>query len=170
MQRISDIDLHTVRLAFQVFVHVKGSDKKDELRPVFTDPIIGMGKGRELTICKVSDVVSPATGGKKILLFCEKVVRKGIEIQFFEGDRSDNVIWSAIVPVKPENVHHQYGIEFDTPPYKDVQIEDPVKVYFQMAKRNTDISPSEPIAFEYYPVNFAEKMKRKRIKLQEQRK
>lgn len=165
MERICDIDLHTVRLAFQAVVNVEGNEKQVMLPSVATDPIID--KKLELTICNVSDVVSPATGGKKILIFCGKVERNDIEIQFFEKDRNGKLIWNATVPIDAKSVHHQFGIEFFTPPYRDARIDEPVKVYFQMAKRNAKALPSNSIEFEYHPVDLADHMKRKRRRIQE---
>lgn len=135
------------------------------LRAVASDPIIH--KKLELTICNVSDVVSPATGGKNILLFCGKVERSDIEIQFFEKDTAGEVVWICRVPIDSKSVHHQYGIEFFTPPYRCTDIEEPVKVYFHMAKKNAKAQPSNDIEFEYHP-EMGEQIKRKRRKIQEQ--
>lgn len=69
----SSIDLNVVRLCFQVFLESPEGGYKIPLRPVVSEPIYDKKAMSELTICKLSDCTSPATGGKEIILLCEKV-------------------------------------------------------------------------------------------------
>ncbi len=68
---------------------------------------------RELQIMDISDTTSPATGGKKIILLCERVSRDDIRVKFY-----DERGWEAHADFSPSDVHKQYAIAFKTPRYK----------------------------------------------------
>lgn len=59
------------------------------------------------------------------------------------------------------DVHHQYAIVFKTPPYRDVDIKSPVKVYIQL-ERPSDSARSEPKEFTYIVSPFKPGSKRPR--------
>ncbi len=61
----------------------------------------------------ISDTTSPAAGGKKIILLCERVSRDDIKVKFY-----DDVGWEAYAEFNPSDVHKQYAIAFKTPRYK----------------------------------------------------
>ena len=75
------IDLNCVRLCFQVFL--EGAERGAftfALKPVVSDPIYDKKAKNDLTICKMTECSAPVTGGKEILLFCEKVSKDDIEV------------------------------------------------------------------------------------------
>ena len=48
--------------------------------PVCSSPIFDAKAKKELQIMEMSDSQAPAQGGKKLLLFCEKVTREDIKV------------------------------------------------------------------------------------------
>ena len=86
---LNSFNLNAVRLCFQVFLRT-GPGPKDlfALDPVVSDVIYDAKAYKELTIVNVSDNCAPVEGGKKLLLFCERVSRDDIEIRFRYQDRS----------------------------------------------------------------------------------
>ena len=64
------------------------------------------------------------TGGKEIMLFCDKVNKDDIQVQFYteeEGGRG-GVTWKALGEFQSTDVHKQYGICLRTPKYKDLEV------------------------------------------------
>jgi len=48
-----------------------------------------------------------------------------IKVRFFETDNGDadgEIIWDSCGKFSPSDVHHQFGIVFKTPPYKNANI------------------------------------------------
>ena len=86
---LNSFNLNAVRLCFQVFLRT-GPGPKDlfALDPAVSDVIYDAKAYKELTIVNVSDNCAPVEGGKKLLLFCERVSRDDIEIRFRYQDRS----------------------------------------------------------------------------------
>lgn len=69
-----------------------------------------------MTECSAS-----VTGGKEIMLFCDKVSKDDIQVQFYE--ETDGVVtWQALGDFQPTDVHKQYGICFRTPKYKVMEV------------------------------------------------
>ena len=69
-----------------------------------------------MTECSAS-----VTGGKEIMLFCDKVSKDDIQVQFYE--ETDGVVtWRALGDFQPTDVHKQYGICFRTPKYKVMEV------------------------------------------------
>lgn len=58
------------------------------------------------------------------------------------------------------DVHHQYAIALKTPAYRNVNIEENVKVYIQLYRPN-DNAISEPVEFRYKP-SYSASSNRKR--------
>ena len=162
------INLSAVRLCFQVIVTMfdkkENRSRKVALEPVVSKPILDKKSNIELTILDISDVTSKAEGGKKIMMFCDKVRVHDIAVRFFERDSEENDAWENIITLGVKSVHRQYGIVFHTPPYKDRKIEAPVSVFVQLL-RPSDQATSEPMPFEYLPTEESVTMKRKRQKL-----
>ena len=80
----------------------------------------------DLTICRMTECSASVTGGKEIMLFCDKVSKDDIQIQFYEESNEGIVTWRALGEFQPTDVHKQYGICFRTPKYKIME----VKNYF----------------------------------------
>ena len=80
-----------------------------------------------------------------------------IEVLFYE-EKNDNSInpvqpWSAKGRFGPNDVHHQYAIVFQTPPFYNLAIERPVTVWIAL-RRPSDSELSEPKPFLYLPQEF----------------
>ncbi|XP_046417903.1 embryonic polarity protein dorsal-like isoform X1 [Neodiprion fabricii] len=146
------IDLNAVRLCFQVFLE---STKKGKfsvaLQPVVSDPIYDKKAMSDLVICKLSDCCCTVAGGKEIILLCEKVAKEDIKVRFFE-ERDGQVLWEGFADFQPMNVHKQVAITFRTPRYRTLEVDHPVKVFIQLL-RPTDGATSEPLAFEFLPLD-----------------
>lgn len=141
------IDLNAVRLCFQVFYEKDVPGKyTGVMDPVCSEPIYDAKAKRELQIMDISDTTSPAVGGKKIILLCERVSRDDIRIKFY-----DDLGWEAHAEFNPSDVHKQYAIVFKTPPYKDIHLMEEARVWVKLEKSNRE--ESEPQEFSYLPAN-----------------
>ena len=115
------------------------------LDPVCSTSIFDAKARKELQIMDISDVTAPADGGKKILIFCEKVAREDIRVRF-----SDGAGWEGWADFLPSDVHKQYGIAMKTPKYRDGNIKEKTKVFLELYKPS-DESVSEPQDFFFLP-------------------
>ena len=80
-------NLNQVRLCFQVFLR-QPNNSLVPVDPVVSNVIYDAKAHKDLNICNYSDNCAPIEGGKKILLFCEKISRDDIEIRFSYTDKS----------------------------------------------------------------------------------
>lgn len=145
-----------VRLAFQVFLTPNPKDKST-LRPIpaiISDPIFDTKSHSDLVIFDISDHTSQASGGKKIMIFCEKVIKTDIAIRFYEEGTNGDIVWEAFGKFKPNNVHRQLGISFWTPAYRTNNLTEPIEVYMQL-QRPSDKATGEPLPFQYIPGNVS---------------
>jgi len=148
-----NIDLNCIRLAFQVFL--EGNEKGAftfALKPVVSDPIYDKKAKCDLTICRLTETSGPVAGGKEILLFCDKVTKDDIQVRFYEEQQDGQVVWEALGDFQPSDVHKQYGICFRTPRYKNLEIEQPLRVQLQL-RRPSDGAVSESRPFEFIPLD-----------------
>ena len=83
-------NLNQVRLCFQVFLR-QPNNSLVPVDPVVSNVIYDAKAHKDLNICNYSDNCAPIEGGKKILLFCEKISRDDIEIRFSYTDKSKHV-------------------------------------------------------------------------------
>lgn len=143
-----------MRLCFQVFIEGSERGKYNlPLIPVVSDPIYDKKSALELVIVELSHCCIPADGGKRnIILLCEKVTKSDIEVKFFEKNSENTEIWRAFGKFLPKHVHYQTAISFKPPPYKRIDIQEPVGVYIQL-KRPSDGVTSEPLPFQYLPLD-----------------
>ena len=65
-----------------------------------SDPIFDKKAKNDLTICKMTECAAPVTGGKEILLFCEKVSKDDIEVRFFQ-EKDGQVVWEGFGDFQP---------------------------------------------------------------------
>lgn len=138
--------MNAVRLCFQTYLK---KDKLVPLKPVVSQPIYDKKSNTDLIIVDLSDTSSVATGGKKIIILCEKVVKEDISIRFYE--EIDGVcVWEAYGEFAHKNVHRQTAISFKTPAYKIKDIENAVNVFVQL-QRPSDKMTSEPLQFQFTP-------------------
>jgi len=158
------IDLNSVRLCFQVFL--EGTEKGAftfALRPVVSDPIYDKKSRSDLTICRMTECSASVTGGKEIMLFCDKVSKDDIQIQFYEESNDGVVTWRALGEFQPTDVHKQYGICFRTPKYKVMEVSQSVKANIQLY-RPSDGATSLPRNFYFLPIEGPSHSKPKRLK------
>lgn len=150
-RRSKDIDLNSVRLCFQAFLPRAGAaDKPFPLEPVISEAIHDKKANAELVIFDISDVTSPSAGGKKIMIFVEKVAKEDISVRFYETDpsRPDHIVWEAYGDFQTKNVHRQTAIALRTPKYRFDVFDAPVNVWMTLQRRS-DRLESEPRPFQY---------------------
>uniref|UniRef100_A0A182KER5 RHD domain-containing protein n=1 Tax=Anopheles christyi TaxID=43041 RepID=A0A182KER5_9DIPT len=146
------IDLNAVRLCFQVFLEGQQRGRFTEpLTPVVSDIIYDKKAMSDLIICRLSDCTAPVSGGKEIILLCEKVVKEDIKVRFFEK-KGNITVWENYAEFSHTDVHKQVAISFRTPPYKAIDISDPVRVYVQL-ERPSDNTYSEARDFQFIPLD-----------------
>lgn len=84
-----------------------------------------------------------------------------IEVIFYEDkvesslQSSGGPAWSAKGRFGPNDVHHQYAIVFQTPPFYNLAVERPIQVMIAL-RRPSDSELSEPKPFLYLPQEFGE--------------
>ena len=66
------VDQNAVRLCFQAFI---GENRQTALFPVVSDVIYNYKAVSDLSICELSHCNSLCTGGRRIILLCEKVCK-----------------------------------------------------------------------------------------------
>uniref|UniRef100_A0A182P376 RHD domain-containing protein n=1 Tax=Anopheles epiroticus TaxID=199890 RepID=A0A182P376_9DIPT len=146
------IDLNAVRLCFQVFLEGQQRGRFTEpLTPVVSDIIYDKKAMSDLIICRLSDCTAPVTGGKEIILLCEKVVKEDIKVRFFEK-KGNVTVWENYAEFSHTDVHKQVAICFRTPPYKSIDISEPVRVYVQL-ERQSDNTYSDARDFQFIPLD-----------------
>lgn len=162
----SNIDLNVVRLCFQVFIEGLTPNKCDvPLTPVVSDPIHDKKAMSDLVITKLSHCSAPATGGREVILLCDRISKDDIQIRFYE-ERDGKIIWETYTELSPNDVHKQVAICFKTPKYYNENITQPVMVRIQL-KRTSDNQVSEPRLFQFLPCESDEDIiSRKRQKIE----
>uniref|UniRef100_A0A1B6J8B0 RHD domain-containing protein n=1 Tax=Homalodisca liturata TaxID=320908 RepID=A0A1B6J8B0_9HEMI len=155
VEEIKSINFHVACLRFEALVD-NGKGKYIPLCPPVYSNIINNLKNpqtSELKICRMDQCMGPCQGGQEIFMFVEKVVKKNIKVKFYEEDENSDVIWEDYAEFRPEDVHHQYGIVFKTPPYRNNNLKESegnVTVYCQL-ERPSDSAVSEPRKYQYTP-------------------
>ncbi|XP_045446930.1 nuclear factor NF-kappa-B p110 subunit [Melitaea cinxia] len=152
------INLNIVRLKFTAHDLVT---EKEICPPVFSEPIHNMKSAatNDLKICRISRCYGRPKGGDDVFIFVEKVNKKNIKIRFFELDENGVRVWESMGTFLQSDVHHQYGIVFRTPQYRNGQITSDVKVFVELV-RPSDGRTSEPREF-IYKADYSQSKKRK---------
>ncbi|XP_048378359.2 transcription factor RelB homolog isoform X2 [Stegostoma tigrinum] len=137
-----DVDMNVVRLCFQAFIQ----ETNLALAPVLSDPIYDKKATNtsELRICRLNKDNGVCTGGEELFLLCDKVQKEDIAVVFSRGS------WEAKGVFSQTDVHRQIAIVFKTPPYCDIDIQEPVTVKLQLY-RPSDKEYSESFEFRYLP-------------------
>ncbi|KAM6909500.1 transcription factor p65 [Xenentodon cancila] len=145
-----EFDLNSVRLCFQASITLPAGDLFP-LEPVVSLPIYDnrAPNTAELKICRVNRNSGSCKGGDEIFLLCDKVQKEDIEVRFFQDS------WEGKGTFSQADVHRQVAIVFRTPPYRDNNLTEPVKVKMQL-RRPSDREVSEPMDFQYLPVDTDE--------------
>jgi len=103
----------------------------------------------ELVITKLSHYSAPCTGGKEIILLCDRVAKDDIQVRFYQ-DSVEGLIWEAYGDFLPNDVHKQVAISLRTPKYFDESIQQPVTVQIQL-RRPSDGCTSLSRSFQLTP-------------------
>ncbi|KAM4713976.1 transcription factor p65 isoform 2-T2 [Anableps anableps] len=154
-----EFDLNSVRLCFQASITLP-TGELFPLEPVVSQPIFDnrAPNTAELKICRVNRNSGSCRGGDEIFLLCDKVQKEDIEVRFFQDS------WEGKGTFSQADVHRQVAIVFRTPPYRDTNLSEPIKVKMQL-RRPSDREVSEPMDFQYLPADpdeyrLSEKRKR----------
>lgn len=140
------INLNAIRLCFQVFLKTQECGLVP-LAPVVSNVIQDKKAHSDLQIVDYSDDSSPVQGGKKILIFCEKVDKNDVEVHFTLYTKSGEPV-TCKGDFTASGVHKQFGISFKTPKYPNQSIKEDVRVQMYLYKPS-DKSTSEPVDFWY---------------------
>ncbi|XP_033992261.1 transcription factor p65 isoform X1 [Trematomus bernacchii] len=140
-----EFDLNAVRLCFQATITLPTGDLIP-LKPVVSQPIFDnrAPNTAELKICRVNRNNGSCKGGDEIFLLCDKVQKEDIEVRFFQDS------WEGKGTFSQADVHRQVAIVFRTPPYRDANLTEPIRVKMQL-RRPSDREVSEPMDFQYLP-------------------
>lgn len=140
-----EFDLNSVRLCFQASITLSTGELYP-LEPVVSQPIYDnrAPNTAELKICRVNRNSGSCKGGDEIFLLCDKVQKEDIEVRFFQDS------WEGKGTFSQADVHRQVAIVFRTPPYRDTNLTEPVRVKMQL-RRPSDREVSEPMDFQYLP-------------------
>ncbi|KAK2913195.1 hypothetical protein Q8A67_001594 [Cirrhinus molitorella] len=140
-----EYDLNAVRLCFQVSITLPNGELYS-LEPAVSQPIYDnrAPNTAELKICRVNRNSGSCRGGDEIFLLCDKVQKEDIEVRFFQDS------WESKGSFSQADVHRQVAIVFRTPPYRDTNLTEPVRVKMQL-RRPSDREVSEPMDFQYLP-------------------
>lgn len=158
LARPNTIDLHCVRLCYEALLSKTGSYSENRndwlsLGHVLSKPIFDR-KCNLLKIIEISSQKAPVTGGKNIILLCDKVRREDITVVFVEEDENGKQIWRQEIQdrySKAMKVHHQYAIAFKSPKIDRLEIVDLRRTYVYLY-RPSDSVFSDPIPFEFTQV------------------
>lgn len=142
-------DIHEVRLCFQVIYNLDPTNRarRAQFEPIVSQPITSKP---DVTIYDISDIYSPASGGKKIMIFCDKITKGDIEIRFYEEDANETQTLIGLGVFQLHNVHRNVAIAFNTPAYQLKPVEKRTDVFLEMV-RKSDNERSNRIPFHYVP-------------------
>lgn len=139
--KMKSCDMNAVRLAFDLCAN------NGEIRRTVSDIIYDSKCISKLNIIDISCPSSVVDGGAKIFVFCDKVQKKNVRVQFLENNNGVNKVWSEIEPV---HIHHQVAMIFIAPKYHKLNIVRPVQTFLRLMRpKEGDTGPLVP--FEYYP-------------------
>merc|ERR1711860_295840 len=153
------LDLNKIRLAFQVYLKPQGEVGPAILvKDVAVSEIIADSRAcGNLKIVDYSDNTSPFIGGKKILLFTEKVSKDDIEVHFSYHDPTDGSSKTLKGNFSPNDVHRQYGIALTTPAFPHFNITTKIEAQMYLVSKKEPDLPCNEIPFEFYPNVIEEK-------------
>lgn len=147
-------NIHEVRLCFQVIYNPDPQNpaNRAQFTPVVSQPIINdRGALSDIKIDEISELFSPASGGKKIIIFCNKITKGDIEIRFFEEDatnKKQTLIGLGLF--EPYDVYQDVAIAFKTPRFNLRSVDKPTNAFVQLV-RPSDNARSNRIPFQYIP-------------------
>ncbi|KAM6307780.1 LOW QUALITY PROTEIN: transcription factor RelB homolog [Podargus strigoides] len=154
-----EVDMNVVRICFQASYR-DGRGQTRHLSPVLSEPIFDKKSTTtsELRICRMNKESGPCTGGEELYLLCDKVQKEDIAVVFREEG------WEARADFSQADVHRQVAIVLRTPPYRRLELAQPVQVEVFL-QRLTDSARSQARPFTYLPAErdaYGVQVKRKR--------
>nr|ALG40994.1 NF-kappa B [Actinia tenebrosa] len=149
------MNLSCVRLCFQAYLPDDNGNFTKPLKPCISNAVYDSKapSACQLKICRMDKNSGCVTGGDEVYLLCDRVQKDDIEVHFLEYDSEGKVNWEDLGTFAPSDVHRQFAIVFKTPPYWNVAVEKPVKVFCEL-RRKSDKETSEPMEFTYTPQLF----------------
>merc|ERR1712018_337861 len=145
-----NINLNAIRLCFQAFLTMPGRAPIG-LDPVVSEVIRDRKAYGDLVIVNYSDNVAPVEGGKKILLFCEKVTKDEIEVHFsYKNKDGVTQVQRGVINM----VHKQFGIALQTPALTNfANITEQVHAQMYLYTKKNDIEyKSDGVDFYFVPM------------------
>lgn len=143
VENYKSFDLNAVRLAFDLFINGEWKSR------VFSETIYDSKSKSKLAISHLSCDSSVASGGTRIMLFCDKVQKNDVVVQFHDRINDVDKVWS-IIDSKNLFIHHQVAILFKVPKYHKLNIDQPVQTYLRLMRPSDGFTgPSLP--FQFYP-------------------
>lgn len=143
IENYQSVDLNAVCLAFDLYLNNERKDRKIS-KPIYDSKSIS-----KLGISKISCPSSSVSGGGEIFLFCDKVHKKDVAVQFLDKINGIEKEWSVIYS-KDLFIHHQVAMIFKAPKYHKLNIDRSVLTYLRLM-RPSDGATGPSIPFEYYP-------------------
>ncbi|KAH8258380.1 hypothetical protein KR038_010339, partial [Drosophila bunnanda] len=159
-----DMNLNQVRLCFEAFKVEDNGSWVQLAPPVFSNPINNRKSAQtgELRIVRLSKPTGSVMGNDELILLVEKVSKKNVKVRFFEEDEDGETVWEAFAKFRESDVHHQYAIVCQTPPYKDKDVDREVNVSIELIRPSDDERSYPPLAFRYKPRDAIVSRKRRR--------
>nr|XP_015835035.1 PREDICTED: embryonic polarity protein dorsal isoform X2 [Tribolium castaneum] len=152
------IDLNVVRLCFQVFLIDENGRFTSGLAPVVSEPIYNRKTFPDPDIFRLSHCNASVDGGKNdIILLCPKVDKDDIRIRIYET-ANGQTLWQYFINGDQTQIYSSTAICFKPPPYKNLNIVEPVPVFIQLVRPSDEVV-SKSVQFEYLPLD-AEKRKK----------
>lgn len=132
--------------------------------PVFSNPINNRKSAQtgELRIVRLSKPTGSVMGNDELILLVEKVSKKNIKVRFFEENEDGETVWESYAKFRESDVHHQYAIVCQTPPYKDKDVEHETSVSIELIRPSDDERSYPPLPFRYKPRDAIVSRKRRR--------
>ncbi|KOB78236.1 Embryonic polarity protein dorsal, partial [Operophtera brumata] len=159
------IDLHSVRLAFELLPGFQDDEGRGQL-PVVTVSNVISGTKSQLVIFDTCPPCGLTRGGDKMILLTEKLVSSDVlSVVFAEKGRKLEEIWKESVEITSKSVHKQHALLIETPPYSGTTTTGPIKVvvYLQRALTGDEAMDrnrtSNSVPYEYMP-EYAPRNKR----------
>jgi len=157
IHKSGQFNLNKVRLAFQVFLQPPGSGAVIVPQVAVSRVVMDKKSHGELKIEDWSDNCASVEGGKKILLFTERVNKDDIAVEFSYTDTNGDIQYLQ-GNFNPNNVHKQHGIAFHTPAFPNVHITQKVKAQMYLHSKKED-TYSDPVPFYFEPKIFKQEAK-----------
>nr|NP_996187.1 relish, isoform D [Drosophila melanogaster]AAF07932.1 transcription factor maternal isoform [Drosophila melanogaster]AAS65132.1 relish, isoform D [Drosophila melanogaster] len=159
-----DMNLNQVRLCFEAFKIEDNGAWVPLAPPVYSNAINNRKSAQtgELRIVRLSKPTGGVMGNDELILLVEKVSKKNIKVRFFEEDEDGETVWEAYAKFRESDVHHQYAIVCQTPPYKDKDVDREVNVYIELIRPSDDERSFPALPFRYKPRSVIVSRKRRR--------